>query len=177
MEAPMDHQADDAGTWHVVTTVRKYVEDATPWRDAGRMSEFERLHTPYEEVVVDGNILVTAGIGLMLDLLIGAGGTVFNNTNAKIGVGDSTTAAAIGQTDLVAATNKLRKGMDGGFPSRATNVLSFQATFTTAEANFAWNEWAVFNAAAAGTMLNRKVEALGTKATGSWVLGVTITIT
>ena len=42
---------------------------------------------------------------------------------------------------------------------------------------FVWNEWAIFNAAAAGTMLNRKVEAVGTKPAGElWTLEVGIVI-
>jgi hypothetical protein len=64
----------------------------------------------------DGNILVTAGITLLLNLLIGAGGTVYSNANANLGIGDSTTAAAIGQTDLQAASNKVRQAMDATYP-------------------------------------------------------------
>ena len=103
--------------------------------------------------------------------------TAFSNANATIGVGDSTTAYAATQTDLQAATNKLRKAMDASFPTVATNILTFRATFGTAEANWAWQEWAVFNASAAGTMLNRKVESLGTKtAAQSWQITATITL-
>lgn len=103
--------------------------------------------------------------------------TAFNNANSQLGVGDSTTAFAATQTDLQAATNKLRKGMEATYPTLATNVLTFRSLFGTAEANFAWAEWGVFNAAAAGTMMNRKVDALGTKTSAqSWQLDVTITI-
>lgn len=101
----------------------------------------------------------------------------FNNANTYIGVGDSSAAFAVGQTDLQAATNKVRKVMDATFPQIAGNVITYQATFSTAEANFAWNEWGVFNASAAGTMLNRKVESLGTKTSASsWQLNVAITV-
>ncbi|HET7110286.1 MAG TPA: hypothetical protein VFI41_05405 [Gemmatimonadales bacterium] len=106
------------------------------------------------------------------------GVTAFNNANAYIGVGDSTTAYANTQTDLVAATNKFRKAMDATYPQQATNVLTYRSTFALADANFAWNEWGVFNASTAGTMLNRKQEALGTKAnTQSWQFTVTLTLT
>lgn len=112
----------------------------------------------------------------LASLAVGAGGTAFNNANAYIGVGDSTTAHAFTQTDLQAATNKFRKGMDATYPQVATNVQTFRATFGTAEANFAWQEWGVFNASAAGTMMNRKVESLGTKTSSqSWQFTVTIT--
>jgi hypothetical protein len=167
-----DTLIDQHKNWHVLTTVEKY------WEDLEGLSDQERsLLTPYETRHVEGNLLVTAGITAMLTLLIGGGGTAFNNANTYLGVGDSTTAAAIGQTDLQAATNKLRKAMDATFPSVATNVLTAKATFATGDANWAWQEWALFNASSGGTMLNRKVESLGTKASGSWVLTVTVTIT
>ena len=115
---------------------------------------------------------------LSASLTVGAGGTTFNNANAYIGVGDSTTAFAATQTDLVAATNKLRKAMDATYPQVAANVMTFRSTFATGDANWAWQEWGVFNAASAGTMLNRKVESLGTKTSAqTWQLTVTVTTT
>jgi hypothetical protein len=108
---------------------------------------------------------------------IGEAVTPFNNANAYIGVGDSSTAFNAGQTDLQAATNKLRKAMDATYPSRAGNVLSFRSTFGTSDANFAWNEWGVFNAGSGGTMMNRKVESLGTKTSAqSWQITVQLTL-
>jgi hypothetical protein len=103
--------------------------------------------------------------------------TFFDNTNAYIGVGDSTTAFASSQTDLQAASNKTRKAMDGGFPSLATNVITFRSTFATGDANFAWEEWGTFNASTVGTMLQRKVESLGTKTSAqTWEITVDITV-
>ncbi|RUU23685.1 hypothetical protein EOD10_04425 [Mesorhizobium sp. M7A.T.Ca.TU.009.01.3.2] len=103
--------------------------------------------------------------------------TAFDASNAYLGVGDSTTAYSAAQTDLQAASNKLRKGMEATYPSRATNVLSFRSLFGTGDANWHWQEWALFNAAAAGTMLSRKVEDLGTKTSAqSWLLTVDITV-
>ena len=132
---------------------------------------------PYETVEVEGNLLMTAGATILWNLLIGAGGTVFSNANAYIGVGDSTTAASAGQTDLQAATNKLRKAMDATYPQVSTNTCVFRSTFGTSDANYAWAEWAVFNASTSGTMLNRKVEALGTKSAGStWTLTLTLSL-
>jgi hypothetical protein len=125
---------------------------------------------------VDGNILVTAGITALLNLLIGAGGTAFNNANAYLGIGDSTTAAAIGQTDLQAASNKVRQAMDSTYPQVATNVVTFRATFGTGAGNFSIQEQGTFNASSAGTMLNRKVSDLGTKTSAS-TLQLTMTIT
>ena len=122
--------------------------------------------------------LTNAGRDLIAADIIGEAITEFDNANAHIGVGDSATAFAAAQTDLQAGVNKFRQAMDATYPQRAGNVLTFRSTFGTGDANFAWEEWAVFNAAAAGTMLNRKVEALGTKAnTQSWQFTVTLTVT
>lgn len=95
----------------------------------------------------------------------------FNNANSKLGVGDSATAFNSAQTGLQAATNKFEQAVDATFPTRATNVLTYQATFATGSANFTWNEWGIMN----GTQyLNRKVENLGTKTSAAtWRLTVT----
>lgn len=121
--------------------------------------------------------LTNAYRDFVASLSAGAGGTAFNNANSYIGVGDSTSAFAATQTDLQAATNKFRKAMDATYPQVAANVLTYRSTFGTSEANFAWQEWGVFNASSAGTMMNRKVESLGTKTSSqTWQLTVTITL-
>jgi hypothetical protein len=100
-----------------------------------------------------------------------------NGTNAHLGVGDSSTAFSAAHTDLQAATNKVRKAMESGYPTRSSGALTFRSLFGTSEANFAWAEWGSFNASAAATMFSRKVEALGTKTnTQSWQLTATITL-
>lgn len=176
----MRTELTEHGLWACHTTVEKFDHD--PF-DLGMTQDewdvFVLNHEiePYAVEEVEGNILVTAGITAMLNLLIGAGGTAFNNANANLGVGDSATAAAIGQTDLQAGANKARASMVATYPQVSTNTVTFRSDFTGAVANYAWAEWGTFNAAAAGTMLNRKVEALGTKASGTWTLTVTITIT
>lgn len=120
--------------------------------------------------------LTDAGRNLMVQAAIGAGPTFFNNSNAYIGVGDSTTEFSASQTDLQASSNKLRKAMDATYPSGGSNVITFRATFGTSDANFAWQEWGVFNASSSGTMLNRKVESLGTKTSSqTWQFTVVLT--
>jgi len=122
--------------------------------------------------------LVDAGRNHMVQATIGAAVTAFNNANTYLGVGDSTTAHAVGQTDLQAATNKMRKAMDATYPSGAANVITFRSTFATGDANWAWQEWGTFNASSGGTMLNRKVESLGTKTnTQTWQFTTTLTFT
>lgn len=122
--------------------------------------------------------LTNAGRDVIAAMIIGETTTDFNNANAYLGVGDSNTAFSASQTDLQAASNKLRKAMSATYPSRSTNVLTFRSLFGTSDANFAWQEWATFNASSSGTMLQRKVESLGTKTSAqSWQLTVDLTVT
>jgi hypothetical protein len=68
--------------------------------------------------------------------------------------------------------------MDATYPQGAANVLTFRSTFATGDANWAWQEWGIFNASTAGTMLSRKVESLGTKTnTQTWQFTTTLTFT
>lgn len=102
--------------------------------------------------------------------------TFFTNANARLGVGNSATAVTATDTDLIGTA--ARAGMEATYPQRTNNAITFRSSFGNGVAEFAWNEWGIFNAAAAGTMLSRKVESLGTKAAGqTWVLEVTFTIT
>ncbi|HEX2066091.1 MAG TPA: hypothetical protein VHI93_04690 [Candidatus Thermoplasmatota archaeon] len=103
-------------------------------------------------------------------------GTAFSNANARIGVGDSTTAEAASQTGLQAATNKTYKAMDSGYPTYGTSQqIVFRATFSGSEANYAWNEFTVDNGT---TSLNRTQSAQSTKASGQvWQLSCTVTLT
>ena len=121
--------------------------------------------------------LTNSGRDFIAQSIVNATSPVFfDATNSYLAIGDSTTAFAVTQTDLVAVTNKLRKGMDATYPTRVANALVFKATFATGEANFAWNEWGIFNAISGGTMLNRVVANLGVKSSGTWSLTVTLTV-
>lgn len=119
--------------------------------------------------------LTTVYATFVAQATVGSATPFFNNSNAYLGVGDSNTAFAIAQTDLQAASNKLRKKMDGGYPTQSGGALVFQATFSTAEANWYWREWAVFNGSA-GIMMNRCATDIGSKTNAeTWALTVTIT--
>lgn len=121
--------------------------------------------------------LTNAGRDFIAKAIINSGSPVFfDNSGAFIGVGESSVAFAAAQTALQGVT-PTRKGMSVGFPTIAGNVLTFQALFGTSDANIAWSEWGLFNGAAGGTMLNRKVENLGTKTSAqSWQFTVDITV-
>lgn len=131
----------------------------------------------YEKNVIEGNLLLNEGITEFLNLLIGGTATAFSNANAKLGVGDSIAAAVATQTALQAATNKLYKAMEVGYPQVSNQSVIFRAVFGAAEANFAWEEFSVINGIDEATAknLNRKVSSQGTKATGqTWQLDLTI---
>lgn len=158
--------AGDVATWRATAVVEKYHGDGA----------FDPDATPYEVTEPVHNLLMTAGVNMIWQLVTGQGGTAFSSTGAYIGVGDSSTAAAATQTDLQASTNKLRKQVSGA-PAISNNVCTFSATFGTSDGNWNWNEIAVFNASASGTMLNRFVAGLGAKSnSASWTINVTVTI-
>lgn len=118
--------------------------------------------------------LTTAGLNFITQAVVGSG-TPFNSANMRLGVGDGTAAFAVGQTDLQ-GTNKYRKAVDTGYPTVSGATITMRSTFAQAEANFAWNEWGIFNAATGGVMLNRVVESNGTKQNNqTWILDVSIT--
>lgn len=121
--------------------------------------------------------ITNAGAILAAQCLMNDSATFLNSSNAHLGVGDSSTAFAAAQTDLQAASNKVRKAMESGYPTRSSGALTLRSLFGTSEANFAWAEWGSFNASSGGTMFTRKVESLGTKTnTQSWQLTATITL-
>jgi len=163
-----------------------------------------------------GNQLVNNGLTTIAYLLFGAtasggfgqglmtGGSGSNlvtsaTQHTGVGAGSSSTAYSASQTTLQgdgSTTTAYYEVMDSGFPSwqgsGTPGQLNGQATFASANGNFAWNEWCWFTSTTAvgswtagGTlasvgsntnMWNRKVTSLGTKASGaSWVFTQTVT--
>jgi len=157
------------------TTVGRWIYDKT----VGRLErKFYALYDPYQVIEMEHNCLLNSGIDEMWDLISGvvSGAThIFDNAAATIGVGDSATAAAATQTDLQAATNKTYKAMESGYPTSTTQKITLKSSFGSSDANYAWQEWVVKQATST-ICLNRKVEALGTKSSGTWTLEVTVTL-
>lgn len=123
------------------------------------------------------NLFLNLGINRLWDTFTGNSSAFFNNADATIGIGDSNTAASAGQTDLQAASNKTYKAMDATFPTAAASqATTWRSTFTTSDANYAWQEFVIRKAT--GTLcLDRGVSSMGTKtAAGVWVPTVTTTI-
>jgi hypothetical protein len=143
-----------------------------------------------------GNVLTIAGIARLVLLIIG-GAQAMTPAQMMVGVGDTATAGLAADTDMNAATGSTHRyiqGSDSGFPSVAGTVISGQSTFTGANGNHAWNEWAwgiatgtltpgtgswSSIAATSAVMLNHKAPAaLGAKSTGMvWALQSTVTLT
>jgi hypothetical protein len=156
----------------------------------------KRLAIPYEDTDWLENLLTIGGASIQWQTLIGNGTataaqplTFYNNGNARLAVGDSSTAAADTQTNVQAVTNKLANAMDATYPlhtdstgTAGSKSVAFRSTFATTDANFAWNEWALLNGALGGgntRMLNRAAGAglLGTKvSSATWVLTATLSL-
>jgi hypothetical protein len=125
----------------------------------------------------ESNIALNEGLQALIELACGISTPAkWDNSNARLGVGDSNAAEDPSQTGLQAATNKAYKAMDGSYPQRSGQTVEWRATFGTDEANFAWEEYTVVNAADdSGVNLNRKIASKGTKASGeTWTLSLQI---
>lgn len=186
----------DRQYWRCHTRLDKYLGDidfAIPKIGGKAVDPDGLIVEAFDTVEIDGNILTIGGASIQWQTLIGNGTTTagqeltyFNNAQAAIGVGDSTTAAADTQTALQAATNRLYKAMDATYPQHTDSdatagakSIVFRSTFATTDANYAWNEWCVTNSTThnTGRMLNRKQEALGTKTSAAtWVLTITLSL-
>jgi len=127
-----------------------------------------------------GNLCLNSGIQGFEKMISGLSSppNAWSSTYAYLGVGDSTTAAAATQTDLQASTNYTYVAMSSSYPSQSSQTLSWQASFGSSSANYAWNEFVISNASSkgSGTCINRLVSSQGTKTSGqTWVLTVSIT--
>lgn len=187
--------ASDSIRWKPMVRVDKWDADQADWvaKKAGvekpLAAHFALLGVePLEVVEAPGNLLTTAGLTRITSLITAAGGQGATNTSARLGVGNSATAAVVGQTDLQAsagAANRWFQTMDATFPSTSAGVITFKSTVGTADGNFAWAEWCVdigtptvsTGTTVNATMLNRAVQSLGTKTSaGTWALTATITL-
>jgi hypothetical protein len=191
----------DSINWHAHARVDKFtVEqfDALAER-LGRKPlgpDLKEHIAPYDSVESDGNLLTRQGLKRIMDRLVGtASNQALDSTHTRIGVGDDATAAAATQTDLQAGAGSTHRQFElvdavGTVGTGASSgVVTFVATFESADANFAWAEWGIDGGTADGTtvttegnttpgLINRKVSSLGTKTSAAvWVFTVTITIT
>jgi hypothetical protein len=156
--------------------VQKFDADIDEYRAAYGRKEGERRfsadHRPREVQIFDGNVALREGVLALFTLMTGAAETAYNAANARLGVGDSALGAVDTQTDLQGG-NKTYMAQDGGYPilgALADKKVTFRSTFAAGDANYAWAEGVLDNGAVAGKTMFRKVQAMGTKAGGTWVL-------
>ena len=119
------------------------------------------------------NLVVTAGLTFILSRMGGTSKGVMSH----MGLGTSSTAAAAGQTDLVALTGS-RVALDSTTPS--TTTITYVATFGAGVSTGAITEAGIFNngTAATGDMLCRTVFPVVNKQAGdTMVITWTITLT
>lgn len=156
------------GLWTVV----KYADEGT----YAAMLAGDPEALPYEAVLTE-NTFFNSGINEAWNILAGtAGHAAFNNANAQIGIGDSSTAFAATQTDLQATTNKFYQAVDSGYPSISGQTITFQATIGAANALYPWNEMVVKNGSSS-ICLDRVVANQGTKSGSNvWTAQVQITM-
>ena len=124
----------------------------------------------------EGNVALNEGLANVVELICGISTPAkWDAANARLGVGNSSTAANSAQTALLGAS-KTFKAMVATYPQRSGQTAIWRSQFDSAEANYAWEEYTVVNAADdTGQNLNRKVEPKGTKASGeTWTLELQI---
>lgn len=162
--------AAESLVWKARYKVEKYHGDLPTEKDREGLK-------PYDVIEGEGNLLLNEGINNVFVLICGSGGTKYDNSNARLGVGNSNTAAVATQTALIGGSTLL-KAMDATFPTNGTlQKATFRSTFGSSEGNFAWEEWTIDNGASANLNLNRKVTVLGTKVSGTtWVFTVEVSL-
>jgi hypothetical protein len=196
----MDGRAIDVQKWHTAMTVHKFERETVRGVQFDLLDGREPVWADFENFGVspddvaheEGNLMVTVGLNLLTSLLIGAGGNAFSHANAIVGVGNSSTAAAVGDTHLGgdgSTTTAWYQQADASYPTQANGLITANATVATGNANWAWNEWCFATGSgtitAGGTlasvatgvvMINHKIASLGTKVnTAVWVAQGTIT--
>lgn len=132
-----------------------------------RIARFNAAGALVEEHFVE-NLLVQTGLNYIASRLKDATATVMSH----MALGAGTAAASNGQTALVTELGRVAMTST----TLSANVVTYTATFSPATATGAVTEAAIFNAASAGTMLNRVAFPVVNKQAGDTV-AVTWTVT
>lgn len=164
------------------------------------LMQYANIVKPYEVTDAPGNLLTYVGLAYLLSNITGVTSTtaaqILANGYMPIGVGDgggTVPTALVTDSDLTASTNKYYNPIDGAYPTvgaagATAGVITIQSTYTSAIANFAWNEWAIFGSTVPftvgqtttpsnSTMINHKGVSLGTKTSSNvWTLSATLTL-
>lgn len=190
--------ANDTAKWTPSITVFKYHPELVQDVQIGHTG-YEPAHQdfqdlgiePSETLVVNGNLLTTAGLQRITNLIIASGAQGMTATRTVLGVGNSATGAVVGNTALGSDGASAWYQVVSGAPTAVNGVITATTSFASGDANFAWNEWciAITNGGITGSatlastgttpqIINRRVASMGTKVSGSvWAITATITIT
>lgn len=193
-------------TWTAHASVHKWDVDQYDWVsrkygvEAPDLMKYAHIVKPYEVVEAPGNLLTYVGLAYLLSNLTGVNTTtsaqILANGYVPVAVGDgggSVPTASVTDSDLTASSNKYYNPIDAAYPTvgaagATAGIITVQSTFTSALANFAWNEWAIFGSTVAFsvgqattpanvTMINHKGASLGTKTSANvWTLSATLTL-
>lgn len=170
----------DKITWKTIWQLDKWKD---PSKEVERLSRdgltVEDIRVLHPDLLMEttrftGNVALNEGLQQLIDAICGISSpTLWDNTNARVGVGTSSIAADPTDTGLLGTT--AFASMDGGYPQRSAQTASWKGTFGDGTAEFAWEEFTVDNGAVGDVNLNRYVTSKGTKGSGeTWVLTVEI---
>lgn len=198
----------DTISWNPSLVVYKWSEDQLQWverktgtRDLQGWQLRQILGSEAEDYVKDeGNLLTYVGLAFILGVLTGVTTTTASHPTTyaylPVGIGDgngSVPTAVVTDSALTASANRFFNPVDNGYPTvgaagSTAGIFTVQSTFTSASANYAWNEWALFGSTSTftvgqstqptnSTMINHKGVSLGTKVSGNvWTLQASITL-
>lgn len=175
----------DHGLWSPLWGIDKFRDRKDRVFKAGRegvsVAEIRRQWPDLFEdrLAFPDNLLLNEGINELWALVCGTGATKFDNTNAYIGVGNGTTLPSDPTVTDLQGASKTYKGMDASYPTYGSSQkATHRSTFGSGDANYAWEEITVANGSSgAAKNLNRKVQSMGTKASGStWIATQEITL-
>jgi hypothetical protein len=169
----------------VVTRVWKFIdpnnEIANKSRNGVPVEKLAEIHKAQFKGVEEnvGNVGLDTGITELLQIITGNGSpTKWDAAHAKLGCGDSATAADHTQTGLQAATNYTSVAMDGTYPTVSNQTMTFQSTYGAGVGTWHWQEYVVTNSdPKTGKCIDRVVNDKGTKgASDSWILQLALTV-
>jgi len=133
--------------------------ETTPLNGHVHIKAWEKQADGSEKLIKDDiikNLIVTVGKDAILRYISNITGGGYAD---DIGVGDSTTAAAVGQTDLQASSNVLWKTIVTADRVFLTPTLYLSVEFGYSEANFTWNEMGLRDSQGTPVLWARQIDA------------------
>ena len=133
--------------------------ETTPLNGHVHIKAWEKQADGSEKLIKDDiikNLIVTVGKDAILRYISNITGGGYAD---DIGVGDSTTAAAVGQTDLQASSNVLWKTIVTADRVFLTPTLYLSVEFGYSEANFTWNEMGLRDSQGTPILWARQIDA------------------